>query len=1119
MLCCLSLQAGVSILSGEEQKNPEAAEITEWSGKTESGQSEYDEGSRAMLATARHLEGSGVGYSRGYTSLDVFLSPKRCNRSWVPFLDLRGHVFNNGRYAANAGLGVRYVGSSIAWGVNSYYDYRNTNRFHYNQVGAGLEAIGSFWSVSVNGYLPVGKKQSPFSDPILSGTAAGPSFGFFEGNNFFITLSGSQGLSAKRQFAFKGIDAIAAFRLLKKNYFSLDFGIGPYYFHGKYRKFAAGGKASLTARFSEYGMASVSTTYDNLFHQRVQGEVGISIPFGPRSFSKSCATAPPCEIPSFFDSQLARGADRSEIIVVDDHRKILADAAIGNTEVAINPLTGQPYLIYFVNNLSSSAGTFESPFPTIQEALAVAHAGDIIYVYQGDGSPYDGEYTLLDDQMLLGSGVAQLVQTAQGLIAIPAQTSGAPSLEDTSMGLTFVTLANRNTVSGFDLIVLSSGEPVSGTGIAGAAFLNNSFSTAIDGGIDCFCLTDCSGTLLVQNNRFTLNPADTSSSGVCLSDSGSVNSTLSILNNIFTNQGQAGISAHYIGSSTPTLNISGNTFTPPSAALTAEGIDLLTTNDAGMAGSISNQNQFNDYVGNAINVQWVGASPHSLAIANNSISSDPSAITNGISLLNSASAMTAMTISGNQFNDQTTGINGTIDPSANFSLSIESNVFTAPPGANTLGISLASSNGSAVPAMSYSIKNNILNGHTATAIESTSSMFANVDLEISNNVLTAAANGNGPGIVGIQILAGNNSSFPNINLSGNAWTGPATYQAGTSPNGIALMLNDQATVSNLAISANDLTLPLTAYQSNTQPTGINVTMMNNSVISDANISQNRISYSNSNFQSNTSLEGIDLRLIDSAVLTAGAISGNTVFFASLPAPLSMFSPVGITLSISDASTAGANAAPILIASNQIENVEGNGIFVSSASSQDAFAAVLDNRVSFGSMSQSAFGIMSTTFDAKFSLSIDSNTIVGNQGGVYGILAVSSSSGCQDIDITNNTITDVQFPVSPAGAGIGIFPEGSGIFNVLIQNNGLSGNTSQGLLAVDSQSLGGTADLCITVQGNHGAGTRSPDGYSLYNSSMAPPSTFIYNDAGNNTGTFNFVPSMSDFMPGTCSSCP
>ena len=46
----------------------------------------------------RHTEARGVGYRDGYTTLEGFGIYDN-NPSFMPFLDLRGHVFNNGKLA------------------------------------------------------------------------------------------------------------------------------------------------------------------------------------------------------------------------------------------------------------------------------------------------------------------------------------------------------------------------------------------------------------------------------------------------------------------------------------------------------------------------------------------------------------------------------------------------------------------------------------------------------------------------------------------------------------------------------------------------------------------------------------------------------------------------------------------------------------------------------------------------------------------------------------------------------------------------------------------------------------------------------------------------------------
>ena len=91
-----------------------------------------------MRATVRHIEGKGIGYNQGYTTLEGFFAPDPEKIAVMPFFDLRGHVFDNGKLAANGGLGARWRWGCRAYGVNAYYDYRDDRR-GFNQVGVGLE--------------------------------------------------------------------------------------------------------------------------------------------------------------------------------------------------------------------------------------------------------------------------------------------------------------------------------------------------------------------------------------------------------------------------------------------------------------------------------------------------------------------------------------------------------------------------------------------------------------------------------------------------------------------------------------------------------------------------------------------------------------------------------------------------------------------------------------------------------------------------------------------------------------------------------------------------------------------------------------------------------------------
>ena len=108
------------------------------------------------------------------------------------------------------------MGYSRVWGINGYYDYRNTNHQHYNQVSLGLESLGRIWDFRINGYLPVGNKTSPFFHT---------QFDRFKGHEMII--------SRKREFAMKGANAEAGFHVNTFKNVPLYFAGGPYYLEGR----------------------------------------------------------------------------------------------------------------------------------------------------------------------------------------------------------------------------------------------------------------------------------------------------------------------------------------------------------------------------------------------------------------------------------------------------------------------------------------------------------------------------------------------------------------------------------------------------------------------------------------------------------------------------------------------------------------------------------------------------------------------------------------------------------------------------------------------------------------------------------------------------------------------
>lgn len=438
---------------------------------------------------ARHIEKGGIGYDQGYTTLEAFFAFNPQHLSTTPFLDIRGHVFNNGKMAANAGLGFRSVVKKRTYGLNAYYDYRNTHRQHYNQVGLGFETLGTLFDVRINGYLPVGKNRtSPYDI----------AFDQFSGHYALLTQ--------KRQFAMKGANADIGFHFGKSKNFDYYASIGPYYFKNKISYNVWGAKARILFKYKEYIQLELSNSYDKMFHNKFQGQLTFNIPFGPKACAKKIAKTSSSQTADTLLARMLQPVGREEIIVVGKNHQ---------HPKAIDPSTGDPYYFVFVNNTSNSSGTYKSPYHSLSQAQDNSSVRDILYVFPGDGTTkgMNSGITLQDDQKLWGSGVDQLLQTTQGLITIPAQSNTLPSLSNTNVDTlgNVITLASHNAISGIHVTSALNdalyGSDVSSLEISNCLFENVTTFVVESTSLDTSTITFTNNRLINNTNGifFTLN--------------------------------------------------------------------------------------------------------------------------------------------------------------------------------------------------------------------------------------------------------------------------------------------------------------------------------------------------------------------------------------------------------------------------------------------------------------------------------------------------------------------------------------------------------------------------------------------------------------------------------------
>lgn len=269
-----------------------------------------------------HTEGKGLGYSQGYSSLDIFLAQPLCNGEFIPFVDLRGHVFNNGRYAANAGLGLRWLNACYGqvWGINGYYDTFLNARLPYHQVSFGLEALTDTWEAHINGYLPIGRKKTPI---------------------YTLSYDFSSGFLAKarEQFAMGGFDAEVGYHFCTIPCLDLYTGLGPYYYQGRSqktknafrakRKHFAGGRLRASAAFMNYLELEGTAAYDSRFKWTGQVTLALNIPLdGIFCFwgqTEDCVTW-------MLEERLYQPVVRNDMMVIDRINRFSSNPAILDPE-------------------------------------------------------------------------------------------------------------------------------------------------------------------------------------------------------------------------------------------------------------------------------------------------------------------------------------------------------------------------------------------------------------------------------------------------------------------------------------------------------------------------------------------------------------------------------------------------------------------------------------------------------------------------------------------------------------------------------------------------------------------------------------------------------------------
>ncbi len=324
-----------------------------------------EEGESPLRLYVAHTEGKWIENEEGYTSFGVFgafpLDSCGC-AEFVPFVDLRAHVLNDGRFAGNFGGGLRYETNHRVFGINAYYDYLETHHEHghyvkvvtdasgdtitksslkhftgtnpffdphhkdgdgFHRVGIGAEMLSECWDVRANVYIPVGENEKSSSRTLIDYFDAGNSVAVFHG------------LCSKNHVNTFGFDlevGMPFFRKTACSCFDLYGAIGTYYYsprhdhhHGDHSVVNDtsssdvkrhhsddeiwGAMVRLESHIGRYFSVELRAGYDGEFKGSCQGVIALNVPFD--FFGGCCAPTSCC------DDIAYRAVKREEIIVLD----------------------------------------------------------------------------------------------------------------------------------------------------------------------------------------------------------------------------------------------------------------------------------------------------------------------------------------------------------------------------------------------------------------------------------------------------------------------------------------------------------------------------------------------------------------------------------------------------------------------------------------------------------------------------------------------------------------------------------------------------------------------------------------------------------------------------------
>ncbi len=521
--------------------------------------------SPVSIALAPQLPGSlwlnatganhGLGYDDSYFSLGgkrrLFSGPLQAR--WLS--EVHAHVTeDSGKPFANFGLErvQTLAPAGIDYGVNLWFDIDDDQLEYFGhtfyQIGVGGFVKTKHFDLRTNGYIPTG----------TTGYELAHESCFYQNN---IVIQG--GMDA----ALEGFDSEIRFRprKLAMHYGYIDF--GGYYYNSADNLISA--FSGLRTRIGLHPVPGIGLSFElnNDSRFKTTGFLRFELAFGggDRVHGNSAASS--------------RDLERT---VRNDHIVRFQQDVL----FAMDPDTNLPYFVHHVDNTASNNGdgSVNNPHDTLIDAELASSPEDIIFVREGDGTlnGMNAGITLQDGQLFLGDGVEHWIPLAGGgTFLLCNDLDGIMPTISADPGFDVVTLADRNTVAGFDI----DGENIARHGIFGRG------TQVLDGAITNTTIHDNVISNVVQDG---IHLEDIDGATVIDSDAVTVISdeSTTIEDNTIFAVGDDGIDITGVVGTENTIVIAGNTIADPNVTDT-ETVSTASIVDDGIAiGSTAAENDF-----------------------------------------------------------------------------------------------------------------------------------------------------------------------------------------------------------------------------------------------------------------------------------------------------------------------------------------------------------------------------------------------------------------------------------------------------------------------------------------------------------------------------------------------